>query len=108
MVIWNVDEFFGKQFSFAEHTTTITQRCMQNNWRNIDNGNDKQTEKLTQSASTSAAILQSKPITAPAQPQKQTSYATSTVMSNVSCVHVTRDTGKKRAADNNMLQLVHD
>lgn len=38
--------------------------------------------------------------------QIQTTYATLPVMPNVSCVHVTRDTGKKRAAENNMRQLV--
>lgn len=70
---------------------------------------------IMQAPSKSVVILAPQPTNAPSpsssslspSSQKQTTYATSPVMPNVSCVHVTRDTGKKRAADNNMRQLVH-
>lgn len=58
---------------------------------------------IEQSA-TSFAPLTSKPPAIAQQSQQQGTTATPSILSNVSCIQVTRDTGKKRAADSDVLQ----
>ncbi|XP_055313273.1 probable serine/threonine-protein kinase cdc7 isoform X3 [Sitodiplosis mosellana] len=55
----------------------------------------------------SYASLTSKPTIAQAS-QQQGTAVTSSILSNVSCIQVTRDTGKKRAADSDVLQSMMD
>ncbi|XP_031628668.1 myosin-G heavy chain-like isoform X3 [Contarinia nasturtii] len=55
----------------------------------------------------SFASLTSKPTIAQ-QSQQQGTAVTPSILSNVSCIQVTRDTGKKRAADSDVLQPMMD
>lgn len=55
-------------------------------------------------SATSFASLTSKPPAIAQQSQQQGTTATPSILSNVSCIQVTRDTGKKRAADSDVLQ----
>lgn len=59
---------------------------------------------LNEQSATSFASLTSKPTAIAQQSQQQGTTATPSILSNVSCIQVTRDTGKKRAADSDVLQ----
>ncbi|XP_031628692.1 myosin-G heavy chain-like isoform X6 [Contarinia nasturtii] len=67
----------------------------------------RQTTKFQIQSAPSFASLTSKPTIAQ-QSQQQGTAVTPSILSNVSCIQVTRDTGKKRAADSDVLQPMMD
>lgn len=60
------------------------------------------TKQNNQSAPSFASLTSKSSIAQPSQ--QQGTAATPSILSNVSCLQVTRDTGKKRAADSDVLQ----